>query len=179
MTDLLAITIVGANGDLLACDEHTRPYRLGPGPALFGLPPIESPEMPAAGLLAGSMDGRARYGARALRIRLIVDCDTDQELLEALQRLGAAVSPVIPGTTRGRNCQVIVTRPDGDVRSMSARYTGGLSVHKFTKVVTYERLTRRASREIAPVISRVCREEGMIGHALTGEVRVKRYEGAN
>ncbi len=61
----------------------------------------------------------------------------------------------------------------------AARYTGGLSVHKFTKIVTYERLTRRASREMAPVISRVCREEGMIGHALTGEVRVKRYEGAN
>ena len=61
----------------------------------------------------------------------------------------------------------------------SARYTGGLSVHKFTKIVTYERLTRRASREIAPGISRVCREEGMIGHAITGEVRAKRYEGAN
>jgi sulfopropanediol 3-dehydrogenase len=61
----------------------------------------------------------------------------------------------------------------------SARYTGGLSVHKFTKIVTYERLTRRASRDIAPVIARVCREEGMIGHAITGEVRVKRYEGAN
>ena len=61
----------------------------------------------------------------------------------------------------------------------SARYTGGLSVHKFTKIVTYERLTRRASREIAPVIARVCREEGMIAHAITGEVRVKRYEGAN
>ncbi|MDX2157179.1 MAG: histidinol dehydrogenase [Hyphomicrobiaceae bacterium] len=61
----------------------------------------------------------------------------------------------------------------------SARYTGGLSVHKFTKIVTYERLTRRASRDIAPVISRVCREEGMIGHAITGEVRVKRYAGAN
>ena len=61
----------------------------------------------------------------------------------------------------------------------AARYTGGLSVHKFTKTVTYERLTRRASREIGPVISRVCREEGMIAHAITGEVRVKRYEGAN
>jgi len=61
----------------------------------------------------------------------------------------------------------------------AARYTGGLSVHKFTKIVTYERLTRRASRDMAPVISRVCREEGMIGHALTGEVRIKRYEGAN
>ncbi|MFM9942073.1 MAG: histidinol dehydrogenase [Hyphomicrobiaceae bacterium] len=61
----------------------------------------------------------------------------------------------------------------------AARYTGGLSVHKFTKIVTYERLTRRASLEMAPIISRVCREEGMIGHAITGEVRVKRYERAN
>lgn len=61
----------------------------------------------------------------------------------------------------------------------AARYTGGLSVHKFTKIVTYERLTRRASLEMAPVISRVCREEGMIGHAITGEVRAKRYERAN
>lgn len=61
----------------------------------------------------------------------------------------------------------------------AARYTGGLSVHKFTKIVTYERLSRRASREIAPIIARVCREEGMIAHAITGEMRVKRYEGAN
>ncbi len=61
----------------------------------------------------------------------------------------------------------------------AARYTGGLSVHKFTKTVTYERLTRRASKEIGPVIARVCREEGMIAHAISGEVRVKRYEGAN
>jgi sulfopropanediol 3-dehydrogenase len=61
----------------------------------------------------------------------------------------------------------------------AARYTGGLSVHKFTKIVTYERLSRRASREIAPIIARVCREEGMIAHAITGEMRIKRYEGAN
>ena len=61
----------------------------------------------------------------------------------------------------------------------AVRYTGGLSVHKFTKTVTYERLTRRASKEIGPVIARVCREEGMIAHAISGEVRVKRYEGAN
>lgn len=61
----------------------------------------------------------------------------------------------------------------------AARYTGGLWVGKFIKTVTYQRLTRRASRDMAPVISRVCREEGMIAHAITGEVRIKRYEGAN
>jgi sulfopropanediol 3-dehydrogenase len=61
----------------------------------------------------------------------------------------------------------------------AARYTGGLWVGKFIKTVTYQRLTRRASRDMAPVIARVCREEGMIAHAVTGEVRIKRYEGAN
>jgi sulfopropanediol 3-dehydrogenase len=61
----------------------------------------------------------------------------------------------------------------------AARYTGGLWVGKFIKTVTYQRLSRRASRDIAGVIARVCREEGMIAHAITGEVRYKRFEGAN
>ena len=61
----------------------------------------------------------------------------------------------------------------------AGRYTGGLWVGKFIKTVTYQRLTRRASREIAPAMSRICREEGMIAHAITGDVRVKRFEGAN
>jgi sulfopropanediol 3-dehydrogenase len=61
----------------------------------------------------------------------------------------------------------------------AARYTGGLWVGKFIKTVTYQRLTRRASREIAPIMSRICREEGMVAHAITGDVRVKRFEGAN
>jgi sulfopropanediol 3-dehydrogenase len=61
----------------------------------------------------------------------------------------------------------------------AARYTGGLWVGKFIKTVTYQRLTRRASRDMAGVISRICREEGMIAHAVTAEVREKRFEGAN
>ena len=61
----------------------------------------------------------------------------------------------------------------------AARYTGGLWVGKFIKTVTYQRLTRRASRDMAGVISRICREEGMIAHAVTGETREKRFEGAN
>lgn len=124
MTDLLALTLVGANGDLIDC--ATPPYRLGPGQVLFGPPPVETPSLPAAGLLAGVIDGRARWGERALRVRLVLDCASNQELLEAIQRLAAAVAPVIPGTTRGRNCQLIVTRPGGEIRTISARYTGGL-----------------------------------------------------
>ncbi len=61
----------------------------------------------------------------------------------------------------------------------AARYTGGLWVGKFIKTVTYQRLTRRASLEAAPIMARVCHEEGMLAHEITATVREKRFAGAN
>jgi sulfopropanediol 3-dehydrogenase len=61
--------------------------------------------------------------------------------------------------------------------SGAARYTGGLWVGKFIKTVTYQRLTRKASRDIAPVISRMCAAEGMLAHQITADVRGTRYAG--
>lgn len=57
----------------------------------------------------------------------------------------------------------------------AARYTGGLSVGKFIKTVTYQRLTREASKEVGQVAARISRLEGMEGHARTGDVRLKKY----
>lgn len=57
----------------------------------------------------------------------------------------------------------------------AGRYTGGLSVHKFIKVVTTQRMTREANRQIAAVTARVSRLEGMEAHARTGEVRLAKY----
>ncbi len=57
----------------------------------------------------------------------------------------------------------------------AARYTGGLSVGKFIKTVTYQRLTPKASREIAPVMARMCEAEGMLAHAATCDARFGRY----
>jgi sulfopropanediol 3-dehydrogenase len=59
--------------------------------------------------------------------------------------------------------------------SRSARYTGGVWVGKFLKTVTYQRCTPAASVEIGAVTARQCREEHMIAHALTAEMRVRRY----
>ena len=42
-----------------------------------------------------------------------------------------------------------------------ARYTGGLSVDKFVKKVTYQRMTKEANKEIASRASRISRLEGM------------------
>lgn len=57
----------------------------------------------------------------------------------------------------------------------AARYTGGLSVHKFTKVLTYQRQTRAVTRELAPVAARLSRYEGMEAHARTGDFRLRKY----
>ena len=57
----------------------------------------------------------------------------------------------------------------------AGHYTGGLSVHKFIKVVTTQRATREANREVAAVTARVSRLEGMEGHARTGDIRLDKY----
>lgn len=59
--------------------------------------------------------------------------------------------------------------------SRAARYTGGLWVGKFLKVVTYQKLSTKASRSIAPIIARMCEAEGMLAHKLTADVRERRY----
>jgi sulfopropanediol 3-dehydrogenase len=57
----------------------------------------------------------------------------------------------------------------------AATYTGGLSVHKFLKVVTTQRMTREATREVAAVAARISRLEGMEAHARAGDARLRKY----
>jgi sulfopropanediol 3-dehydrogenase len=57
----------------------------------------------------------------------------------------------------------------------AARYSGGLSVHKFIKTVTWQRMTRQASHEIAQVTARISRLEGMEAHARTADDRLAKY----
>ncbi|WP_294926694.1 histidinol dehydrogenase [uncultured Paracoccus sp.] len=59
--------------------------------------------------------------------------------------------------------------------SGAARYTGGLSVHKYMKVVTWQRATRDGARPIAEATARISRLEGMEGHARTADIRLKKY----
>lgn len=55
--------------------------------------------------------------------------------------------------------------------SGAARYTGGLSVHKFIKTVTWQRCTAFASHELALRTARISRMEGMEGHARAAMLR--------
>ena len=59
--------------------------------------------------------------------------------------------------------------------SGAAKYTGGLSVHKFMKIVTWQQGTREGVRPIAEATARISRLEGMEGHARTADVRLQKY----
>ena len=57
----------------------------------------------------------------------------------------------------------------------AARYSGGLSVHKFMKTLTWQRMDRVAARQIAQVSARISRLEGMEAHARTADDRLAKY----
>jgi histidinol dehydrogenase len=53
----------------------------------------------------------------------------------------------------------------------ASRYTGGVWVGTFLKVCTNQWMTAEASREIAPLVNRMAKGEGLSGHALAAERR--------
>jgi sulfopropanediol 3-dehydrogenase len=58
---------------------------------------------------------------------------------------------------------------------LAARYSAGLSVHKFLKPLTWQRATRDGCKALAPATARISRLEGMEAHARTAEVRMRKY----
>ncbi len=59
--------------------------------------------------------------------------------------------------------------------SGAASYTGGLSVHKYMKIVTWQQSTRDGSKRVAEATARISRLEGMEGHARAADVRLAKY----
>ena len=59
--------------------------------------------------------------------------------------------------------------------SGAARYTGGLSVLKFLKTVTWQEVSPDALRDLAAVTARISRYEGMEGHARSADIRLERF----
>lgn len=57
----------------------------------------------------------------------------------------------------------------------AAKYTGGLSVGKFMKTVTWQRMSRDANRQIGQVTARISRLEGMEAHAKTADIRLAKW----
>lgn len=59
--------------------------------------------------------------------------------------------------------------------SGAARYTGGLSVHKFLKTVTWQRVDGEALPDLARVTASISRAEGMEGHARAADIRLEKF----
>ena len=59
--------------------------------------------------------------------------------------------------------------------SRSATYTGGLSVHKHMKIVTWQRATKEGMKPLAQATARISRLEGMEAHARSADVRLAKY----
>lgn len=57
----------------------------------------------------------------------------------------------------------------------SAHYSGGLNVHKFLKILTYQEPTLEGCRTISAVASRLSRVEGMEGHARACDWRLTHF----
>lgn len=53
----------------------------------------------------------------------------------------------------------------------ASRYTGGLWVGKFTKTVTYQKVTKAGTEQVAPAAAAISDAEFFYGHALTCRIR--------
>ncbi|WP_347310146.1 histidinol dehydrogenase [Defluviimonas sp. SAOS-178_SWC] len=80
--------------------------------------------------------------------------------------LGAATTVAFGDKAAGTN-HVLPT-------SGAARYTGGLSVHKFLRAVTWQEVSPEALRDLAAVTARISRHEGMEGHARSADLRLEK-----
>lgn len=57
----------------------------------------------------------------------------------------------------------------------AGRYSGGLNVHKFMKVLTTQQLSKEANLKFSAIGSRISRTEGMEGHARACDWRLTKY----
>jgi len=103
---------------------------------------------------------------------LQVQCEDPDWWLATLKNYGSLFLGEETQTTFGDKCSgtnhILPTK-------RVSRYSGGLSVDKFVKKVTYQRMTREANRDMAFRASRISRLEGMEGHARSCDVRLEKY----
>jgi len=105
---------------------------------------------------------------------LEVQCENPDWWLENLRNYGSLFLGEEVTVTHGDKA----SGPNHTLPTMGAgKYTGGLSVHKFVKVVTYQKATKEASKTMGAVSARISRAERMEGHARAADVRIKKYSG--
>ena len=120
-------------------------------------------------VICESVEAMAVYADRIAPEHLHVQADNLSWWLARLRAYGSlflgATSTVAFGDKAAGTNHVLPT-------SGAARYTGGLSVHKFLKTVTWQTVTAEALPQLAGVTARISRFEGMEGHARTADIRL-------
>jgi sulfopropanediol 3-dehydrogenase len=57
----------------------------------------------------------------------------------------------------------------------AGRYSAGLSVHKFLKPLSWQRMTREGAKNVALATARISRTEGMEAHARSADIRLDKF----
>lgn len=116
------------------------------------------------------------YSAEHLEVQCRVDRDDEEAELQwwlaNLTNYGSLFLGEATTVTYGDKC----TGPNHVLPTKSVgRYSGGLSVDKFVKKLTWQRMTKEANREVGVRAARLSRLEGMEGHARAGDDRLAKY----
>ncbi len=128
-----------------------------------------------AAIVVGSPEDAVRVVDGLAPEHLEIQTDRDPWYFERLRNYGSifigqratvAFSDKAIGTNH--------TLPTG----LAARYTGGLSVAKFLKTLTFQRIDTDAGvRAIAPVVAEISRADLMPAHEATANLRLQRWAG--
>ena len=111
-----------------------------------------------------------RYGAEHLELH--VKKDKMKWFVDELKNYGSLFIGEETTVTYGDKC----SGTNHILPTKRASYSsGGLSVHKFMKIVTTQRMTRESTKELGVRAARISREEGMEGHARAADIRLKKY----
>lgn len=197
-TEILVIADGGADAELVASDlvgqaEHglDSPAWLvttseGLGKAVLGRVPdyiarLPQPNRAAAEaawrdygevVVVGSAEEAVRVSDEYAPEHLEVHCEDLDWWLKHLRNYGSLFLGEQSTVAYGDKCagpnHILPTKG-------AAKYSGGLSVSKFIKVLTWQRMSEQANREVGAVTARISRAEGMHGHALTGDDRLAKY----
>lgn len=127
-------------------------------------------------VVAASREEAVRLTDEYAPEHLEIQTSDDDWYLGQLRNYGSAfVGPEATVAYGDKGVGTNHTLPTGS----AARYTGGLWVGKFIKTVTWQRLSRSAAHGLAGPLGRMCREEGMLAHAITCDTRAERFRGEN
>lgn len=103
---------------------------------------------------------------------LEIQCENADEVVKLLYNygslfIGQAAAEVFGDYAAGTNHILPTMR--------TARYTGGVWVGTFLKVVTHQRLNKKGLKNVAPVASRLAELEGLYAHKLSADIRLNSF----